>query len=63
MPESMWVMELWERSRLLSRERPLMALGTRFRRLEDRSRWPRLEARGPRLPGPRERRPDEVNDN
>ena len=43
--------------------RPLRALGTRFRRLEDRSRWARLKAKGPRLPGPRERRPDEVSDN
>ena len=35
---SIWLMELWERSRLLSLARPLRALGTRFRRLEDRSR-------------------------
>ena len=56
-------MELWERSRLLSMERPLRAPGTRFRRLEDRSRCERLEARGARLPGPRDRRPDEVSDN
>ena len=60
---SMWLMELWERSRLLSMMRVLRALGTRFRRLEDRSRWARLEARGLRLPGARERRPDEVSDN
>ena len=59
----MWLMELWERSRLLSLVRPLRAPGTRFRRLEDRSRCERLEARGARLPGPRDRRPDEVSDN
>ena len=60
---SIWLMELWEMSRLLSMVRPLRALGTRFRRLEDRSKWARLEARGPRLPVARERRPDEVSDN
>ena len=60
---SMWLMELWERSRLLSMVRPLRALGTRFRRLEDSCRWARLEDRGLRLPGARERRPEEVSDN
>ena len=55
-------MELWERSRLLRPLRLWRALGTRVRRLEDSERWARLEARGPRLPGPIERRPDEVRE-
>ena len=33
-----------------------------MRRLEDRSRWARPGDRGARLPGARERRPDEVSD-
>ena len=43
--------------------RPLRAPGTRFRRLEDKSRCVRLEARRLRLPGPRDRRLEEVSDN